>query len=97
MSKTDAEYMRAYRARKKSLDAMKTTIMEGYDAGVAAKRIAELEAEVKHLKAELAKRDTPQARTITRNGYAMRSVGPGAVVSDRFNSRPFTPAPKKGK
>lgn len=106
MSKTDAEYMRAYRARKKALGT--ETIM-GYDATKAEQYIVELEegismakglvtqadalaraerakreeleAEVKHLKAELAKRGVGVVKTTI-------------PIGERFNSRPFTPAPK---
>lgn len=52
-----AEYMRAYRARKKatmSWDEIARAAILG-EPYVAAKRIAELEAEVKHLKRDLAK------------------------------------------
>ena len=65
------------------------------------KRIAELEEEVRHLKAELAKR--PATRELIERSIATaprrthtghRDGNPGAA-SDRFNTRPFTPVPKR--
>ena len=82
MSKTDAEYMRTYRARKK---AETEPIITSYvsDHIPCQREISDLRAEVKHLKAELAKRPTEHGMFVTHTEYA-----PG------FNSRPFTPAPK---
>ncbi len=55
-------------------------------------RIAELEEEIRHLKAELAKRPGHQASGVT---YPMAEkpidIGPQL---ERFNTRPFTPVPK---
>ena len=58
MSKTDAEYMRAYRARRKAAQEESAIFAHplASDLIIRDDRIAELEAEVKHLKAELAKR-----------------------------------------
>ena len=96
MSKTDAEYMRAYRARRKARVLGVAATMEeladitNTEMARQAIRIAELEDEVRHLKAELAKRIGMS--TITAN------AAPISHTETRgFNSRPFTPAPKKGK
>ena len=106
MSKTDAAYMKAYRARRKaeatenaspatdhfhetarwldgplSFAAARCTcgwLGETYETSLP-KRYAQLEAEVEHLKAELAKK-------VPYKHIAPRPAG--------FNSRPFTPAPK---
>jgi len=67
-----AEYMRNYRASRKPPEAVDPR----------DERIIELEAEVKHLKAELAK------RLVVAPGVSKVSL-PG-----QFNSRPFSPAPK---
>jgi hypothetical protein len=66
-----AAYMRDYRRTRRE-------VAEAADPTVARLRahILDLEEEVRHLKAELAKRPGP-------------SVGPS------FNSRPFTPVPKR--
>ncbi len=88
--------MRQYRARKRAEETalLGRSLVEQADAlargeretaADAIARIAELETEVKHLKAELAKRTTSAAQ------YA--SVGQG-LHDAGFNSRPFTPAPK---
>ena len=79
MSRDRAAYMRAYRARRKATRVIATTI------GEAAGRIAELEEEVRHLKAELAARHAGQ-----QTAAAIRD-------KDTFNSRPFTPVPKVRK
>jgi uncharacterized small protein (DUF1192 family) len=71
-----AEYMREYRAKQK-LGALVDEV-EAVNT-MAEPRIAELEEEVRHLKAELAKRVTSVSQ------YA----APG------FNSRPFTPVPRE--
>ena len=89
-----AEYMRAYRKRRK--DAGLPPGPETTEAWAEIQRneafkvipeleakIETLEAEVKHLKAELAQRTPGRVRIFDNE--------PG------FNSRPFTPAPKKGK
>jgi len=94
MSKTDAEYMRAYRARKK---AEQRPGPDDPDGEVALLRLAwetadrertALQAEVKHLKAELATR--PKIHPAIERMFPL-------AVDRSFNSRPFTPAPKKGK
>ena len=99
MSKTDAEYMRAYRARRKAVTIGTASTMEelaDLTNPIMAKqagRIAELEAEVKHLKAELAKRTSgPAVNPEYAERWAANDwVGP---KSGSFNSRPFTPSPK---
>jgi hypothetical protein len=124
MSKTDAEYMRAYRARRKAevaemeralnggqpaadvvmdlrseVAAMHAHIVElekgmrmSKDVVAQADALArserakreELEAEVEHLKAELAKREPDL--------YFTR---PPAPAPGSFNTRPFTPVPRQ--
>ena len=104
MSKTDAEYMRAYRARRKAeADARETAAIRLIDKTVEhdqrplLKRIAELEAEVKHLKEELAKRPVVEEPITMPNGDAGHQWRRAPYSEPGFNSRPFTPAPKKGK
>ena len=102
-----AEYMRAYRAHKKaaypSLERQAKEEAE-FEAADHTKdhRIAELEAEVKHLKAELAKRpDEVRAAVNAERSHLNRAPLPLDYPLPRpegsFNSRPFVPAPKKGK
>ena len=79
MSKTDAEYMRAYRARRKAEQSVAIEPLSLRDD-----RIAELEAEVKHLKAELAKRP-PEPEIYRRLG---------AKVLSEFAPADFRPVPK---
>lgn len=72
MGRDRAAYMREYRARRKRqewTDSLDDRLVKAYT------RIGDLEEEVRHLKAELAKRPMPDIRP--------------------FNSRPFTPVPKK--
>jgi hypothetical protein len=88
MGRDRAAYMRDYRARQRAkraedvyhvlddLERMKPR--SGSD--FAAHRIAELEEDVRHLKAELAKRPRPFSPE---------------VMAQTFNSRPFTPVPKQ--
>jgi hypothetical protein len=76
-----AEYMRNYRAKR--LLAAKVEAAEHFRSYDKDDRIAELEAEVKHLKAELAER--PLCPVAKRHYERDHST---------FNSRPFTPAPK---
>ena len=94
MSKTNAEYMRAYRARKKVMP-----IVSDIPAELTRRddRIAELEAEVKHLKAELAKRPTAAAYAERMQTLHDEAAEKWQSARAGFNSRPFTPAPKKGK
>jgi hypothetical protein len=93
MGRDRAAYMRAYRAAQK-----KAIVVKQVDGPVtftidplpeAQAKIAALEEEVRHLKAELAKRTT----------NALAGVGiDAAFVPDydvRFNTRPFTPVPKR--
>ena len=85
MSRTDAAYMRTYRARKKVETAENTDPVRDWPkVALDRQRIVELEAEVKHLKADLARRPPPR--------MPIRAASP---AEERFNSRPFTPAPKK--
>lgn len=84
MGRDRAAYMREYRARRKvrheEYDEVKPLI------GALKSRVTELEAEVRHLKAELAKRADHEAR---------RDAETIAAYHDRFNTRPFTPVPKR--
>ena len=94
MSKTDAEYMRAYRARRKA--AAEPPI------GALARsmvRIIELEAEVKHLKAELAKRAEERQsvaialnRTNSERAEAEASVRILSAERESFGT--YRPVPK---
>lgn len=88
MSRDRAAYMREYRARQKAREGILIGDLIGTDADLDAanERIRELEEEIRHLKAELAKRPLR-----THTGH--RDGNPGAA-SDRFNTRPFTPVPK---
>lgn len=106
-----AEYMRAYRAKHRTkpiienVDALyrdfadKATNWDEIVRAVItgepynyAKRIAELEAEVKHLEAELAER--PYKPEIVPPDL-LDEILTGRPRPGRFNSYPFTPAPKK--
>jgi hypothetical protein len=106
MGRDRAAYMREYRKRKRlTLDPYATPAMmraaeaeQYHDNAIRetsanrAKRIAELEEEVRHLKAELAKRPTPPTYTTEiTTGVTSREQ----AAQDRFNTRPFTPVPKK--
>jgi hypothetical protein len=86
MSRDRAAYMREYRARVKTRTTdMRTTegrMEAAFDLIKADLRIAELEGEVKYLKAELVKRPFAQGIVDERG-------------QDRFNTRPFTPVPKR--
>lgn len=86
------EYMRDYRARQRP----KLDLPEMMRIDHAA-RVRELEEEVRHLKEELAKRPT-SAHGVGHgaNADAMIVVA-DAQYGQRFNTRPFTPVPKKGK
>jgi uncharacterized small protein (DUF1192 family) len=77
--------MRAYRAR----NHVTTEVAEEHEDPPVARltaRILELEEEVRHLKAELAKR--PPAALAYSSAVPMFQPEPG------FNTRPFTPVPK---
>lgn len=89
-----AAYMRAYRARRRAEDVEDVAALEAAStadwrnakplAQVEAElRVEELEEEVRHLKAELAKRSNP-----TTAYY-------DTLKKRAFNTRPFTPVPKK--
>ena len=93
MSKTDPEYMRAYRARKKAEQKAEHEVFtfDGHDLR-DLKRISELEAEVKHLKAELAQR-----AVVAGSQVGIPVPGLSRTTTAGFNTRGFTPAPKKGK
>lgn len=110
MGRDRAAYMREYRARKRAASEADESI--AYTSTVlfhdASKRILELEAEVRHLKAELAKRPSlGQVRVALKGarGLALDSedstldaeLEQAINVVDRFNSRPFTPVPKTRK
>lgn len=119
------EYMREYRARHKLIVALPTPegsvaidlALNGNEWAVtSANRIRELEEEVRHLKAELAKRpklgkltttvdigpfdDPDPAKHVVRTSVHSlasqpRGLDPLAADAHAFNSRPFTPAPKR--
>jgi len=83
-------------------ESMEETIRQqsGRIAELDARNVG-LEEEVRHLKAELAKR--PATRELIERSIATaprrthtghRDGNPGAA-SDRFNTRPFTPVPKR--
>lgn len=75
--------MREYRARKR---LPKPADLRGLAPGIGGdprNRIRELEEEVRHLKAELAKRSNP-----TTAYY-------DTLKKRAFNTRPFTPVPKR--
>jgi hypothetical protein len=98
MGKNTAEYMRDYRARKKAegtaaeriayLPADKPGTMDGMRVENLMRYVAELEAEVAHLKRELAKRGV---LAVSAEGKVAVQPLPG------YSTRPFTPVPKKGK
>ena len=103
MARNRAEYMRDYRAKRTKAEREATVEMVGLVSGSTSegdvavilgqsKRITELEAEVKHLKAELAKRQESMFGVRTEMPRTAQDFHHGS-----FNSRPFTPAPKKGK
>ena len=75
MSRDRAAYMREYRA-KRAEGRRNATKRWAND------RIAELEAEVKHLKAELAKRPSAVEELVR-------------LKQNQYSTRPFTPVPKK--
>ena len=101
MGRDRAAYMREYRKRRKMGQSIRDIIateqppaLERDEARRMAsdyatlandqrKRIAELEEEVRHLKAELAKRSSSLYETV------------GRTTLERFNTRPFTPVPKR--
>jgi len=70
---------------------------ERQTAADAMARITELEAEVKHLKAELAKRPTGGLFMPLEVEAEFKAIQDRMKRPGQFNSRPFTPAPKKGK
>jgi uncharacterized small protein (DUF1192 family) len=76
-----AAYQRVYRSKAAQASRAKAEkVVEGV---LYEQRIAELEDEVRHLKAELAKRVTSASQ------YAAPSIAGG------FNTRPFTPVPRQ--
>jgi len=91
MSKTDAAYMKAYRAKKKLEAEQNLDGVIGSYAGLKEQVVA-LTAEVKHLKAELAKRTTVPPLRI--DATMPNRVGADNQPIGTFNSRPFMPAPK---
>lgn len=84
-AKDQAAYMRNYRKARKADDA---TQIE--PARLKDKRIAELEADLAHLKRALAA--ARAAQPLVTNAI---SEGSGPIGRGTFNSRPFTPAPKQ--
>lgn len=84
MGRDRAAYMREYRKRRKE-DQRLVNVMVEATWGSDAARIAELEEEVRHLKAELAKR--PQIVSASDHS--------GEPHLRPYNTRPFTPVPKK--
>jgi hypothetical protein len=95
MKRDRAAYMREYRASKKAAheryDEAKPLI--GHLKTLAheqAERIVELEAEVARLKRDLALHPTEWPLPPHLDPTV-------AVPAVRFNSRPFTPVPKRGK
>jgi hypothetical protein len=90
-AKDAAAYMRAYRAKHKDAESSFEDMARSELLGVKydyAKRILDLEDEVKHLKAELTDRPVFHPNVV-RNHAARAEPG--------FNSRPFTPVPRGGK
>jgi hypothetical protein len=83
MGRDRAAYMREYRARKRrTVDDI--VVLDRL-------RIEQLEEEVRHLKAELAKRQpTHELDALTSLPEPATLTPPG-----RFNTRPFTPVPKR--
>jgi hypothetical protein len=79
MGRDRAAYMRDYRARHRAeREPAAPKAERDADLVVALQQIMQLEAEVRHLKAELARRSLSSLPT-----------------THQFNSRPFTPVPKK--
>jgi hypothetical protein len=88
MGRDRAAYMRDYRAMRKVKEAWAA---HGDSPLDQSDRVAELEEEVRHLKALLAE----QGWKPTANpAIYERTVD---LTLRRFNSRPFTPVPKGGK
>ena len=67
-------------------------VIGAWHPGVIDPSLQDLTDEVKHLKAELAKRPIPPYTEVERLSGSLYND-----PTERFNSRPFTPAPKKGK
>ena len=97
MTRNRAEYMREYRSRKKGTPGaigQNTRADTGERVRQAyADHVAELEAEVKHLKAELANRAIKK-ENIPELQRRIEAAYGGPPPAGTFNSRPFTPAPK---
>lgn len=102
MSKTDAVYMRAYRARKKA--EREAYIVNDKPHKSAPYLQAALDAandEIRHLKEELAKRSSDGwSESAERAGMSVPQLKAKVREADTyargFNSKPFTPVPKKG-
>jgi hypothetical protein len=103
MGRDRAAYMREYRARKRGHfipiaaddDPRKPEIWEER-AFRALARVKDLEEEVRHLKAELAKRAHEPIGRVTAVRNVIGPSGRGLMIEgERFNTRPFTPVPKK--
>ena len=84
MKRDRAAYMRDYRATKQTEDATQIEPSRLKD-----ERIAELEADLAHLKRALAA--ARAAQPVMTNAISEDS---GPIGRGTFNSRPFTPAPK---
>ena len=89
MSRDRAAYMRAYRAKRKGQEPIHMTpgmraVADGFAIQQAHERIAELEEEVRHLKAELAKRPA--------NGEVQRR--PAILLDEDYATRPVRAVPK---
>jgi hypothetical protein len=91
MSRDRAAYMREYRARKAAAQFEATDRIYVATRDGLLSRIRELEEEVRHLKAELAKRPV-DVRQDPEWGHL---VDTDRQPTERFNTRPFTPVPKK--
>ena len=96
-----AAYQREYRKRQRREQIMNTTMPAQAVRSLvdAEDRIKTLKAEVKHLKEELAQRETFDKAGTRMTVNVPASIGPNVrdQIAGGFNSRPFTPAPKKGK
>jgi hypothetical protein len=86
-----AAYQREYRLRKRE-QGVQRSISRLTKAAQMTDRIEELEAEVQHLKSELAKR-----AVVADKQVGIPAPGLARTTTAGFNTRPFTPAPKKGK
>jgi serine/threonine-protein kinase RIO1 len=90
-----AAYMREYRAKRADRDDIAQAAAGGPDFTAVERqdprdaRIAALEEEVRHLKQQLAVKLVAAAAPPTVDAVSRTRIEPG------FNTRPFTPVPKK--